>query len=398
MKAYILSVGDEVLSGRVVNTNASFLAIELEKLGIDVIKVITIGDDKNRIIEALNEFELSDANIIISTGGLGPTHDDFTKEVICEHLNVKLSYNDIAALDMYNYFQTVKNDCNVKQVYFPEDCIIINNKLGSADGFILEKGKKTYIVLVGPPFEMKPMFLDQVKTFLETKGSKKNIIEYIAMGNSESFFENLLKDLIKKDEFVNIAPYCSNGKIRYQLTADSKHLENLNTIAKQFEKIMGDYLVSKNNENIEVVLINKLKEKNLHISFCESCTGGLLASTIISIAGASEVISESLITYSNDAKNKYLNVSFDTINKYDVVSKEVVNEMQEGLFKLTNSEVCVAVSGYAGPTGASIGKICFAIRVNDNVYLEEKHFKGNRNMILERAMRYILYKTYLLIK
>ncbi|MBO4623186.1 MAG: CinA family nicotinamide mononucleotide deamidase-related protein [Bacilli bacterium] len=392
--AYLLSVGNEVLSGRVINTNASFLAMELEKIGITVVKVLTVADDSASIDACLDEFMASSSKILITTGGLGPTHDDFTKEEIAKYCKVELVENKEAKDDMFNYFGEERTDSNYKQVYQPSGSIIVHNKLGTADGFILEHNDKVIISLVGPSYEMQPMYINGVKPYLLKYGKELIIKEYTVVGRSESSLENDLKELVASCINVNVAPYCGNGKIRYQLTASSEYIDEFNSVKEKFEQIVGNNIVSKNNEPIEEVVVKLLKEKGLKISFAESMTGGLLAEMITSISGASNVLDQSFVTYAASAKNKYLGVSLDTINKFDVVSKPVVMEMVNGLEKLSNSNVCVAVSGYAGPDGAEVGKVCYAIKYNKQISVFEKHFKGNRNMIRERAARDILFNVY----
>lgn len=392
--AYLLSVGNEVLSGRVINTNASFLAIELEKIGIEVVKVLTVADDSDAIDNCLDEFMASNAKIMITTGGLGPTHDDFTKEEIAKYCKVELVENKEAKDDMFNYFGEERTDSNYKQVFQPKGAIIVHNKLGTADGFILENSGKVIISLVGPSYEMQPMFLDGVKPYLLKYGSELIIKEYTVVGRSESSLENDLKELVATCVNVNVAPYCGNGKIRYQLTADAKDQEEFNQVKDKFEKIVGANIVSKDNESIEEVVVKTLRAKGLKISFAESMTGGLLSEMITSVSGASNVIDQSFVTYAISAKNKILGVSLDTIKKCDVVSKPVALEMVNGLEKISNSDVCVAITGYAGPDGADIGKVCYAIKYKKIVSVFEKHFKGNRNMIRERAARDILFNVY----
>ena len=397
-KAYLLSVGNEVLSGRVINTNASFLAIELEKIGIEVVKVLTVADDGASIDACLDEFMASNAKILITTGGLGPTHDDFTKEEIAKYCHVDLVENSEAKKDMFNYFGVDKTDSNYKQVYQPAESIIVHNKLGTADGFILEYNDKVIISLVGPSYEMQPMYNEGVKPYLLKYGKEKIIKEYTVVGKSESSLENDLKELVASCVNVNVAPYCGNGKIRYQLTADKEYLDEFNDVKDKFEKIVGTNIVSKDNEAIEEVVVKLLKEKGLKISFAESMTGGMLASMITSVAGASNVINESFVVYANSAKEKYLSVSSSTISKCDVVSKPVALEMVNGLAKLSSSDVNVAITGYAGPDGEDVGKVCYAIKYNKQVHVFEKHFKGSRNMIRERAARDILFNVYCVIK
>lgn len=395
MKAWILSVGDEVLSGKTVNTNFSTISSYFSQIGIDVVKGITIGDDKNDIISSTTDFMDSNIDIMITTGGLGPTHDDFTKEVISEALGIELVYNEQASIDMYNYFKERKTDCNLKQVYYPKDCIIITNPIGSADGFIIEKDNKIIISLVGVPFEMDAMMKQSVLPYLKSKGKTKLYKQFIIMGDTESSIENRLIPFIEKHPFVSICPYCAPARIRYQLTADVEHESEFNKTVNDFREFMGKLIVSEEDLEIEEIVVNELKNKNYTISFSESVTGGMLASTIINVGGASDVIKESYVTYSNEVKNKLLNVSFETIDKYDVVSEEVVKEMVNGLYNKTFSNVCVATSGYA--TGEQAGKVCFAIKVNDKINTYTQSFRGNRNLIRLRATRRILYELHLLL-
>ena len=198
MKSWILSVGDEVLSGKTINTNFSTISSYFNQLGVDVVKGITIGDDRNDIIDITNSFMNSNVDLMITTGGLGPTHDDFTKEVISEALGLELVYNEQASLDMYNYFKERKTDCNLKQVYYPKDCIIITNPIGSADGFIIEKDNKVIISLVGVPFEMDAMMKQTVLPYLKSKGKEKLYKQFIVMGDTESSLENKLTPFFKK--------------------------------------------------------------------------------------------------------------------------------------------------------------------------------------------------------
>ena len=395
MKAWILSVGDEVLSGKTINTNFSTISSYFNQIGIDVIKGITIGDNRQDIIESTISFMESDIELMITTGGLGPTHDDFTKEVISEALGIELEYNEQASLDMYNYFKERKTDCNLKQVYYPKGCIIITNPIGSADGFIIEKDNKIIISLVGVPFEMDAMMKKTVIPYLKSKGKVKLYRQFIVMGDTESSLENKLMPFMKKYPSVSVCPYCSPAKIRYQLTAEVENKEQFDNAVEEFKQFLGKLIVSEVDEEIEDIVVRELKQKGYKISFSESITGGMLASTIINVDGASSVIEESYVTYSNDVKNKQLNVSYETIEKYDVVSEQVVNEMVIGLFNKTNSNVCISVSGYA--SGENAGRVCFAIMINKKIKLFTHSFRGNRNLIRLRAVRRILYELHILL-
>lgn len=397
MLSYILSVGDEVLSGKTINTNAAFIASFLEKLGIATKKVIVVGDDEKMISSSVKEFLESDAKILITSGGLGPTHDDFTKEVISSTLGLKLVYNEDAAMDMCNYFKEKKVDCNTKQSLIPEGASIIPNKIGSADGIILEYNNKIIIMLVGPPYELQPM-LASCEDYLKKYSEIFLIQEFITMGNSESFFENLLKDLINKYDKVNIAPYADNGKVRFRILSEAQYKDSFNKAVDEFIQIMDEFIISSKNESIEEVVVKKLKEKGLKISFAESITGGMLASLITNVAGASLVIDESLVTYSEEAKAKYLSIPLKNIKEYGVVSKEIALQMVEGLDKLTHSDITVSVTGFAGPTGIDVGKVCYAIKYKDVLINEEKRFRGSRDMIRTRVSRHILYLVYKILK
>lgn len=397
MKSWILSVGDEVLSGKTINTNFSTISSYFNQIGIDVIKGITIGDNKDDIIASTNSFMDSNVDLMITTGGLGPTHDDFTKEVISEALGIELVYNEQASNDMYNYFKERKHDCNLKQVYYPKDCIIISNPIGSADGFIIEKNNKIIIGLVGVPFEMDAMMKQTVIPYLKSKGKQKLYKQFLVMGDTESSIENRLIPFIDKHPYVSICPYCSPAKIRYQLTANTEYEEYFLKTVEDFKQFMGDLIVSEEDQEIEEIVVKKLLEKKYTISCAESVTGGMLASTIINVSGASNVIQESYVTYSNEIKNKLLNVSFDTIEKYDVVSEEVVKEMALGLYSKTKSNICIATSGYAD-SGKCSGKVCFAILINGMLKSYSLVFRGNRNLVRLRAVRRVLYELFLLLK
>ncbi|MDD3171267.1 MAG: molybdopterin-binding protein, partial [Bacilli bacterium] len=239
MKAVILNVGDEVLEGRVINTNGSFLTSNLLKLGIHTDKVVTIGDDRENLQKEITSFMKSDNDLLITTGGLGPTHDDFTKEVLVETLGLDMIINQEAEELLHKYFGENFAECNLKQAYFPQEAIIIPNKLGTADGAIIEKDKKLYIILVGPPFEMNPMFDDFVKPYLKNKVAIDFLIkEYIVMGIGESAAEEILKPLYDKYHMVNIAPYASLGKIRYQITGSYRFENDFNSACSEFKEIL----------------------------------------------------------------------------------------------------------------------------------------------------------------
>lgn len=400
----ILAVGSEVTSGRVINTNASFLSLTLGKIGIETAKVVTIPDSKKALKEEVESFVKSDIDMLVTTGGLGPTHDDFTKEVVFDTLNVKLVKRD-EALDLLNkYFLGNFTECNLKQTLYPENALLLANDNGTAMGAFYEHQDKTIVILVGPPKELKPMVNNYLVPILKERSIADTITkEFIVMGTGESRVEDLLKDYYKKYNDIEINPYFSVGMIRYEIKANKNNLDRFNEAINDFIFIMGDFIVSSDeNIKIEDLVLEKLKEKKYHISFAESCTGGMLASKLINTSGASSVIDESYVTYADSAKIFTLGVNPETIKKYDVVSCEVVKEMAQGLANKTKCEVCVAVSGYAGPTGGTkdipIGTIWYAIKVNDEITTFCDYIKQDRNPLREKVSMNIFYHLYKLIK
>lgn len=397
--ARIISVGDEVLSGRTINTNSSFLAYELNKLGINISKHLAIGDNYQMIFDEIESFLNSSDKIVLITGGLGPTHDDFTKEAVSKKLNLEMELRQEAVELLIKYFDGKQAKSDFKQAYFPVGSILIPNDIGTADGLILEHKGKTLCLLVGPPHENILMMENYVIPYFQ-----KNLVinslskEYLVMGKSESHFEDMLLPLYKELKNVTLNPYGSVGRIKYQINGFKEQENEFNKVCLEFEKMMEKYIISDNFATVEEKIVSLLKEKDYTISFAESCTGGMLASMLVSVSGVSEVFKESFITYANDAKEKRLGVKKATIDQYGVVSLEVCEEMVKGLSHLTRANICVSVSGLAGPKGKTdilnIGDICYAIKINDFLISEKKNFKGNRDLIRTKACFWILYRIF----
>ena len=399
----LLNVGNEVLSGKVVNTNASFLALELEKIGFSVKKVITIADDKDVLKKEVLAFLDSDIDYLVTTGGLGPTHDDFTKEVLFETVGLELVEFKEAVDLLHRYFGDNFAKCNLKQALYPKESILLPNDLGTAMGAYVEHNNKMYTILVGPPFEMKPMVLNYLIPILKQKTNCDVIYkEYIVMGIGESAVEELLKDYYKEYSDVETAPYASIGKVRYQITGSINNKDRFDKATHAFEKIMDEYIITDKNESIEEKVYQELKRLGYHITFAESCTGGMLASKLVNVAGSSAVMNESYVTYSEEAKMKLLGVNVETIEKYDVVSNEVALEMARGLQKRTGAEVAVSVTGYSGPTGGTkdipVGTVCFSIIIGNKEWTYERFFKTDRNTMREKSAMLIYYYLYANLK
>jgi nicotinamide-nucleotide amidase len=256
---------------------------------------------------------------------------------------------------------------------------------------------------VGPPFEMMPMVKETVIPYLQKKTSVEFISkEYIVMGNGESFFEERLAPFYQEFSELSLAPYASLGKIRYQLIGLEKNRELMAKADSQFRDLMADYIISDQSEEIEETLVHLLESKHYTIAFGESCTGGMLASKIINVPNASKVIHESLVTYSDESKARYLGVNPKTLQEFGAVSAETVSEMAEGLFKSTKADVCVTVSGIAGPSGGSdrkpVGLVHYAIKLGPKLVLENKIFQGSRDLVRMKATMWILYRVFKLIQ
>lgn len=393
MKALLLNIGDEVVSGKVINTNASYISLKLDSIGIDVSRIISIRDIESEITSIVSSFMKSDDKILITTGGLGPTHDDITKEVISSILGLKLELRQEATRPWYNYSNSVKIDCNVKQGYFPECSLVIKNDLGTADGVYLEYENKIIIMLVGPPLENQPM-LEKVMDKLSIYGDNYQTIDFILMGKTEAEFENMVSPLFNDE--VSISPYADNGKVRFRIRSNTS-IDQFNYTVTKFRELFKEFIISENSEDINEVLVKYLKSNSISISFAESMTGGLLAKLITDISGASEIINSSFVTYSNEAKTQILKVSNQTIDQFGVVSNEVTKEMVDGLEILSKADINIAISGYAGPTG-EVGKTSYTIKYKSNYYHNQLFFKGTREVIRIRAARQVFYHTLRIIR
>lgn len=406
MKAIIINIGYELLTGKTLNTNAQYLSKELNSLGYDVIETIVIGDNYNFLINELNRVK-DICNLIITTGGLGPTFDDLTKKAISDAFDRRLEYCEECFELMKDYFNRNNRkmaESNLSQVYFPKGSTILKNNNGTAPGLLLETENNIIISLPGPPLELNPMFEDFVKIELSKINNKSiNYFDYLVMGIGESNAEMLLQKLYKKYTNIYIAPYAENGRIRYRI---SELLENTNDsileiVKKEFENVMDKYIIGEFVYGIEGYIVEKLKELDYTISFAESCTGGSVASKLVDYPGASNVFNESYITYSNESKHKILGVKNDTLEQYGAVSEETANEMVLGLNSITKSEVCLSVTGIAGPTGGTevkpVGLVWFGFYVNGKVITTSRIFNGNRIQIRERATMFALYNIYKLL-
>lgn len=401
MKAEIITVGTEILLGDILNTNTHYLSNELANMGVDVYYQITVGDNENRLLNQLEEsFKRSD--LVVLTGGLGPTEDDLTKEVCAKYLNLDMEFHQPSwdkIIEIHNKMKRIPTENNKKQAYFPVNSIILPNEYGTAPGCIMEKDNKTIIVMPGPPREMKPMFDNFVKQFLQKNSEdilKSKVIRIIGVG--ESKVENDLLDLIQKQVNPTIATYAKDGECTVRITAKGKTVEEVEQlilpVAKEIKNRFKETVYGEDETTIEDEVAKLLVKNNLTISVAESCTGGMVSSSLINYPGISSVFIEGCVTYSNEAKKKSLNVREETLNLVGAVSEQCAKEMAEGVAARHNTNIGLSTTGIAGPEGGSeekpVGLVYMGIKINNKTIVKKYIFNGDRQQIRYRACKTLL--------
>lgn len=399
MVAELISVGTELLLGNIVNTNTQYLAEKCALLGLTMYYQTTVGDNHDRLAETIKT-ALNRSDIIILTGGLGPTEDDMTKEVCAEVMGFSLKEDSHTRQRIERYLKnsiyTDIPDNNWKQAIVPEGAMVLDNDNGTAPGLILEKGEKTAILLPGPPGELYPLFEKKVAPYLQKKQPEVILSQMVKIcGYGESQVEDKLLDLIDKQTNPTIATYAKTGEVHLRITARAKNEDSarklLKPVVKEVKKRFEDSVYSvKENETLEGAVVRLLEKYELTVSTAESCTGGLLAGRIVNIPGASEVFKEGFVTYSNKAKRKLLDVSKATLKKYGAVSEQTAKEMAAGGAFAADSDTCIAITGIAGPDGGTeekpVGLVYIACYVKDKVTVERCQFRGSRDKIREQAV------------
>ncbi|MBS6062423.1 competence/damage-inducible protein A [Criibacterium bergeronii] len=399
MKAEIINVGTELLLGETVNTNATFLAKELKLIGISVYHMSTIGDNQQRLKELLTSaFERSE--IIITTGGLGPTKDDLTKETVAATLGVDMIFNDGELEKLKKIFKHREKDLNegnLRQAYFPDGAKIINNNNGTASGCIIENGKNIIIVLPGPPREITPMVKETIIPYLEKFSDQKFVSKVINVcGIGESIMEERVMPLIKAQENPTLAPYFKETGLILRAMASAKDeltaKKMLAPFVKEVEKLLGDNIYAYGEDlTMESVVGRYLMENNLTISTAESCTGGLLSGALINIDGISKVFKTGFTTYTNESKTEFLGVEKALLDKYAAVSKQVAEAMAIGAAKVANTDIALSTTGIAGPTGGTkekpVGLVYVGLYVKGKTYVKKLNLMGDRQKIRTRAVR-----------
>lgn len=396
MKAELISIGTELLLGDIVNTNAQFLSKELATLGIDVYHQCVIGDNEERVLKAFKEaFDRCD--IIITTGGLGPTQDDLTKELGAKYFNRKMILHE-PSLECIKKYLDIKDDevleANKNQAYFPENSIVLPNEKGTAPGAIISENSKTLIILPGPPKEMKAMFTNHVAKYLSSLTGeviKSKTLRIFGIG--ESLMAKKANDIIQNSTNPTVAPYAKDYEVTLRVTAKEKSEEKCNSLIKdkcdEINCILGEYIYGEGDTSLDAVVAELLCTKNLSVSTAESCTGGMVAATLISYPGISDVFKEGAVTYSNESKIKRLGVKEETLNKFGAVSEETAREMAEGMAREANTDIAISTTGIAGPGGGNeekpVGLVYIGIFIKGKTIVQKFNITGGRESIRRKA-------------
>lgn len=394
----IISVGTEILLGDILNTDAQFLSIQLALMGISVLHQTTVGDNPERLREAL-DIAASRNDIIITSGGLGPTPDDLTKEICCEFFSKKCVLHRESLERMSSYFASKgleMTENNKKQAMLPTDCTVFPNDNGTAPGCAIEKDGKHIIMLPGPPGELKPMFFKSAAKYLK-RFSDKTIISHSirTFGIGESAMAQKVNDLFDGSN-PTLAPYAKNGEALLRVTAMAQSKEDAEKlcapIIKEVSKRLDGLIYGIDVPNIETAVVNMLKEKHLKLATAESCTGGYIGKRITDIPGSSDVFECGIISYSNEIKANVLGVSRDDLQKYGAVSEQVAKQMAIGALKVSGADIAVSVTGIAGPgsdgTDKPVGLSYIGIAAKDFVYAK-KLVTGKKNDGCREYNRYV---------
>lgn len=406
MKTAILSVGTEILFGQIVNTNTVYLSQQMNMLGFDVMYHYTVGDNPKRVEEMI-DLAFQDCDLILTTGGLGPTQDDLTKEVACKALDDTLVMMDDVLEEITKYFKTLGREMtenNKKQAIMPSRATVFHNDAGTAPGFALEKDGKYIICMPGPPREMKRMFQKSVVPFLQSMIDGALYYRQIRFfGIGESMLETQLLDLIDNQTDPTLATYAKEGECSLRIASKRATEEEAeHAVDEMLEKVkerVGHYIYSCDDEELAQVVADRLMEQGLTLSSAESCTGGMFASTMTDIPGISQCFDRGLVTYSNQAKMEELGVSAGTLEKFGAVSEETALEMVEGLKRVSGSDVCISVTGIAGPGGGSeekpVGLVYIGFSYGDKKICKKIQMRNvNRSWNRHYTLLYMLNVIY----
>ncbi len=404
-KAYIISTGTELLLGTTVDTNSMFLAQKLGELGIKVMGKSIVGDNRETMTAAFKT-GLDLADLVVASGGLGPTRDDLTKEVACELMGCELQLVE-EELETIRSFFAKRNrrmtDSNRKQAMFPPQATVLKNRLGTAPGMYLAQDGKVLILLPGPPREMQDMYLNAAEPLLRGDeimtgpASQSRVIR--VLGPGESQVEDILSGILDKGADYGIALLAQEGEILIKITVDSGNCQDdqeraarrLNQLSQRIRDALGINIVCEGDDTLVGVVARHLTEKRLTLAAVESCSGGLLSKMITDLPGSSQYFWGSVVSYSNEAKQGLLGVKPETLEKYGAVSEQTAAEMALGMRQRSGADIAVSITGIAGPDGGNeakpVGLVYIGLACKDNLEVKEMRFVGDRNGIRTLAAK-----------
>ena len=398
MKAIIINIGDELLIGQVTNFNASWMAEQLNLIGVDVIRINVVSDTEKEILNALIDSE-KNAELIILTGGLGPTNDDITSKTLCKYFNTHLVFHEETYKDIENMFKKrgfVMTELNRQQAEVPEGCLVIKNTEGTAPGLCFYKNGKIFIATPGVPFEMKTMMTNHINPLVMQKIGNETIVHktVLTQGLGESFLAETIADWENNlPKQIRLAYLPSPGLVKLRLTARGNDKGVLNKLIDdeivKLKEIIYENIFGYDNETLEQIIGTHLIEKKKTLVTAESCTGGAIAQRITSIAGSSAYFKGSVIAYSNEVKENILGVKSETLIKHGAVSEETVKEMADNVRIKLKADYAISVSGIAGPDGGtsekSVGTVWIAVSSSVETIATKFQFGNNRLVNIERA-------------
>lgn len=394
----IITIGDEILVGQTVDTNSAWMGKKLNDIGWDVVQITSVSDNASAIKDALR-LAAGRADVILMTGGLGPTKDDITKKTLAEYFNTGWR-TDEKVLEHIKAIFVRRNmpllDVNLMQAEVPESCRTLFNDHGTAPAMLFEEQGKVYISMPGVPNEMMHVMKTHVLPFLSERNEDHHIIKhtYLTSGIGESFLSKKiapLEEILPEDISLAYLPYYSTVKLRFTAKGSDRDMleNNLRSIREKLFALAGDHIIYEGDKKLEEIIAELLIERNATLTFAESCTGGLLSHLITSIPGSSAYFKGSIISYSNEVKTDQLQVSENILNSVGAVSKETVEQMANAVRENLKSDYSVATSGIAGPGGGTaekpVGTVWIAVASRDRVWSHKALFTGSRQVIMERT-------------
>ncbi|MGI6035757.1 MAG: competence/damage-inducible protein A [Limnochordia bacterium] len=400
MRAEIISVGTELLLGEIVDTNAAFLGRRLAELGMDVYYRQTVGDNQVRLVAAF-ELALSRADLVLVSGGLGPTMDDITREALAEVLGDRLCLDEGALRQLEAHFTRLgrpMTDNNRRQAYRPSNADFITNRRGTAPGILAHHQGRTIICMPGVPRELETMFEGEVipRLLRNSNGEKNRVIKsrtLLLTGLGESAAENAIADIIKEQTNPTIAPYAGLGEVRLRLTATAAGAEEalalIHPLEARLRERLGDVIYGVDGDTLEGVVAEKLTNRGLILAVAESCTGGLVSHRLTNIPGSSVFFRQGMIVYSNEAKKELLDVPDEVLEEFGAVSSQVAEAMARGVRLAGDADLGLAITGIAGPGGATptkpVGLVYLALAYDGDCLVEKHTFSGQREEVKYRA-------------